>query len=296
MPQTGLTNRQRPGCKEKELIFGTWTVPTLFKTGALLSLLSQLKEYRLATTALQETRWQGKDIMDMKSHTLFYGGKEEGTREFGVAFVVERNMKQNVLDFKAADERICVLRIKTRLQNISVINMHAPTEEKEELEKGAFYQKVEEKYDSCPSNDIKIVLGDWNPKVGREEIYQGVIGRHSINTNNNGQRLADFVTAKNMVVSSTCFPHKDIHKHTWRSPDRQTNNQIDHILIDKRNTSSILDMKSCRGASSDSDHFLVRGRYRYKIAYSKYEPNRTTRRLHVDALQDASMVRRCQHG
>ena len=40
----------------------------------------------------------------MKSHTLFYSGKDEGTREFGVAFVVERNMKWNVLDFKAVDE------------------------------------------------------------------------------------------------------------------------------------------------------------------------------------------------
>jgi hypothetical protein len=50
-------NSRRPGCKEKELIFGTWNVRTLFRTGALLSLLSQLKEYRLAITALQETRY-----------------------------------------------------------------------------------------------------------------------------------------------------------------------------------------------------------------------------------------------
>jgi len=56
----------------------------------------------------------------------------------------------------------------------------------------------------------------------------------------------------------------------------------------------MLDVKSCREASSDSDHFLVRGRYRCKIAYSKYEPNRTTRRLHVDALRDASTVRKFQ--
>jgi len=42
--------------KENKLIFGTWNVRTLLKTGALLSLLSQLKEYRLALTALQETR------------------------------------------------------------------------------------------------------------------------------------------------------------------------------------------------------------------------------------------------
>jgi len=92
-------NRQRPGCKEKELIFGIWNVRTIFRTGGLLSLLSQLNEYRIAITALQKKRWQGKDIMDMKSHTLFYSGKEKGFREFGVAFVFERNMKRNVLDF-----------------------------------------------------------------------------------------------------------------------------------------------------------------------------------------------------
>jgi len=97
----------------------------LFRTGALLSLLSQLKQYKLDITALQETRWQGKDILHMKSHTLFYSSKEEGTRKFGVAFVVDRNMKRNVLDFKAINERICVLRIKTKFHNLSLINVHA---------------------------------------------------------------------------------------------------------------------------------------------------------------------------
>jgi hypothetical protein len=92
--------------------------------------------------------------MEMKSHTLLYSGKEGGTKEFGVAFVVERNMKRNILDFKGVDERMCVLRIKTKFQNLSLINVHAPTEEKEELEKEDFYQKVEV-FDSCPSNDIK---------------------------------------------------------------------------------------------------------------------------------------------
>ena len=93
-----------------------------------------------------------------------------------------------------------------------------------------------------------------------------------------------------MVVSSTCFPHKEIHKQTWRSPDGKTNNQIDHILIDKRNASSVLDVKSCRGASSDSDHFLVRGKYRCKIAHNKQELNRKTKKLHIDALREPSAV------
>jgi exonuclease III len=106
----------------------------------------------------------------MKSHTLFYNGKEGGTREFGVTFVVERNMKQNITYFKAVDERTCVLRIKRKFQNVNLINVHSPTEEKEELEEEEFYQKIEEIYYSCPSNDIKILMGDWNAKLGREEI------------------------------------------------------------------------------------------------------------------------------
>jgi hypothetical protein len=57
---------------------------------------------------------------------------------------------------------------------------------------------VEEAYDACPSSDTKILLGDLNAKVRREEIYQGLIGRYSmhLNTNNNGQRLVEFAAAK----------------------------------------------------------------------------------------------------
>ena len=60
-----------------------------------------------------------------------------------------------------------------------------------------------------------------------------------------------------MVVSSTSYPHKEIHKLTWRSPDGKSNNQIDHILIDKMSANSILDVKSeaKRETKSDSDHF-----------------------------------------
>jgi hypothetical protein len=53
------------------------------------------------------------------------------------------------------------------------------------------------------------------------------------------------------------FPHPNIHKHTWFSPDGETHNQIEHILIDTIRHSSILDVPSFRGAYSDTDHYLV---------------------------------------
>ena len=53
---------------------------------------------------------------------------------------------------------------------------------------------------------------------------------------------------------------------TWCSPDGVTQNQIDHVLRDRRHDSDILQVVSCRGADSDSDHYLVRIKYRQRIA------------------------------
>jgi hypothetical protein len=47
---------------------------------------------------------------------------------------------------------------------------------------------------------------------------------------------------KILVVKSTMFPHRNIHKYTWTSPDGKTHNQIDHVLIDRRWHSSLLDV------------------------------------------------------
>jgi hypothetical protein len=53
------------------------------------------------------------------------------------------------------------------------------------------------------------------------------------------------------------FPHHNVHKFTWTSPDGKTHNQIDNILIDRRRHSSVLDVKSFRAADCDTDDYLV---------------------------------------
>jgi hypothetical protein len=91
---------------------------------------------------------------------------------------------------------------------------------------------------------VKILLGDFNAKVGREDIFKPTIGNESLHqdSNDNGVRVINFATSKNLVVKSTMFPHRSIHKYTWTSPDGQTRNQIDHVLIDRRWHLSILDI------------------------------------------------------
>lgn len=83
------------------------------------------------------------------------------------------------------------------------------------------------------SNRIQIILGDLNTKIGKETIFRSITVNHSLynETNNDGFKLIDLVTVNLQVVKTTMFPHKNIHKGTWRSSNGKHTNQIDHILI-----------------------------------------------------------------
>lgn len=72
-------------------------------------------------------------------------------------------------------------------------------------------------------------------------------------------------TERDLVVKSTMFPHKIIHKGTWSSLDIKYINQIDHILINLIISNCIQDVQTVRGADSDSDHFLVKGKLKIKL-------------------------------
>jgi hypothetical protein len=75
-------------------------------------------------------------------------------------------------------------------------------------------------------------------------------------SNDNGVRSVNFATSKNLRNKSTKFPHRNIHKYTWTSPDGKTHNQIDHTLVDGRRHLNVLDVRSFRAADCDIDHYL----------------------------------------
>jgi len=68
---------------------------------------------------------------------------------------------------------------------------------------------------------MNILLGDFNSKVGRENIFKLTIGNERLHQDNN----CNGVISKYLVAKSMMFPHQKIHK---------THNQVDHILIDRR--------------------------------------------------------------
>jgi len=110
------------------------------------------------------------------------------------------------------------------------------------IQKTVFLRNYSRFFYHFPKYHIKILLGDFHAKVERENIFNLTIGNECLHqdSNDDGVRIVKFATSKNLVFNNMIFPHLNIHKYTWTSPDGKTNNQIDHILGDRRWHSSIL--------------------------------------------------------
>jgi hypothetical protein len=119
-------------------------------------------------------------------------------------------------------------------------------------------------------------LGDFNAKVGREDIFKRTVGNerpHEI-SNDDGVRAVIFATSRNLIVKCTTFPHRSIHKYKWTSPEGQMHSQVDRVLTDRRRHSSILHVRYFRGADCDSDNYLVVEEVREILAVSKRMVNK----------------------
>jgi len=100
------------------------------------------------------------------------------------------------------------------------------------------------------------------------------------------QNMIQFAMSKDFNVSSTTFPHKDIHKETWYSADSRTANQIDHVLISNRFGSTITDIRALRGPRIGSDHNLLKINFKVKLRV-KTEKKYSEKRKIVSIFQSS---------
>jgi len=133
------------------------------------------------------------------------------------------------------------------------------------------------------------------------------MGKDGVGTgNNSGEKLCDFCSMNDLVITGTIFPHKEIHKQTWISPDRCTCNQIDCVLINSKFRTSVLDIRAIRSADITSDHPLVftklrlklkaaserRGIRRTRYDTQKLEDNKCRRQFHLELRNRFEILQR----
>ena len=250
----------------KDITMAIWNVRTMMQPGKMQETANEVIRNKIDVLALQEICWQGQGRIDKHEYKVRYSGPENRTGQLGTRFMITSPMRNSLLEFEAVNDRICRIRIKGRYRNVTIISTHALTEEREDHEKEDFYDRLEEMYSNVQKYNITIIMGDCNVKIGREKHLTKVAGKYTIHneTRENGNLLAQSAARNKLFIMSTSFKHKKIHTGTCRIPGTSAVNQIDHGLLPLRHSSSIIDVRSCRGPNSESDHFLVKVRVREK--------------------------------
>ena len=126
-----------------------------------------------------------------------------------------------------------------KLFSIIVIQVYALTSNAEEAEVEWFYEDLQDLLELTPKKDVLFIIGDWNAKVGSQEI-PGITGKFGLGIQNKtGQKLIEFCQENALVIAHTLFQQHNRRIYTRTSPDGQHRNQTDYILCSQRWRSSL---------------------------------------------------------
>ena len=276
----------------KESRVATWNIRTMYEAGRTIQVAREMKAYKIKVLGLSETRWlqTGQLRLSSGEQLLYSGHTEDGAPHTeGVALMLAPEAQRALIGWEPVNPRIITAKFMTKKKDIKlyIIQCYAPTNDADEEKKDNFYQQLQSVIDKRGAKDITLLMGDFNAKIGPDNTgYEDIMGTQGLGQmNENGERFADLCALNQLVIGGSIFPHKRIHKATWRSPDHVTENQIDHICISRRFRRSWQDVRVMRGADVPSDHHLLVATVRLRLKrYSNVNNTRT--RYNVGLLQN----------
>jgi exonuclease III len=155
--------------------FGMWNVRSLYRAGSLKTVARELGKYKLDLMGVQEVRWEKEGTERAEDYMFFYG---KGNREhqLGTGFFICKRIISAVRRVEFVSDRMLYIILRGCWCNIIVLNVHASCEDKNDDVKDSFYEELACVFDQFPRYDMKILLGDFNAKIGRDDIFKLTIG------------------------------------------------------------------------------------------------------------------------
>jgi exonuclease III len=120
---------------------------TMLKPSKMNEIAEQMLSTQIQIIALQEIRRKRHGQIKKKKYSLYYSCSQQSVGQLGTRFMVRKEVEKNSMSFTPISERICTLRLKGKFHNVTLINIHAPTEQKMEEEKDKFYDDLQKTYD-----------------------------------------------------------------------------------------------------------------------------------------------------
>ena len=153
-------------------------------------------------------------------HYIYYWG-QESLRRNGVAIIVNKRVRNAVLECNLKNDRMISVHFQGKPFNIMVIQVYAPTSNAEEAEAEWFYEDPQDLLEVKPKKDVLFIIGDWNTKVTSQEI-PGVTGKFGLGVQNEaGQRLTGFFQENALIIANTLFQKHKRRLYTWTLLDGQ---------------------------------------------------------------------------
>ena len=271
----------------EKLKIGTWNVQTMLQTGKLENVKQEMKRMKINILGLAEMRWKGAGHITSDGFTILYSG---GDKHYaGVGLMLDPDTAKAIKGYWTVSDRVILVKLQGTPFDIGIIQAYAPTADKDEEEMDAFYETIEKAMKQLKSQDVGIILGDFNSKVGGERI-ETTIGPFGIGEKNDrGDRLIEWCKQHNLAAMNTWFKNHPRRCWTWKSPGDRTRNQIDYILVQERHRNSMTSCKSMPGADCGSDHIPVVGTLRIKL--KKLKKPKTSPKLQLNLLEKDEIMR-----
>ena len=147
------------------LSIGTWNVRTLWAAGRLQLLQEEISRFKCDILGISEMRWtMAGETNDSK---VLWSGNER-KHEAGVGFLLSDQARKALLGYKPINERLIAARFSAQPFNITVIQAYAPTADSQEEAIENFYEDLTMSIEEVSKNDILVVIGDWNAKIGKD--------------------------------------------------------------------------------------------------------------------------------
>ena len=176
-----IGDRSKVRCCKKQYCKGTWNVRSM-NQGKLEVVKQVMARVNVDILGISKLKWTGMGEFNSDDHYIYYCGQEY-LRRNGVGIIVNKRVQNAVLGCNPKNDRMISVRFQGKPFNITVIQVYAPTNNAEEAEVEQLYENLQDLLELISKKDVLFIIGDWNARVGSQEIH-GVTGTFGLGVQN----------------------------------------------------------------------------------------------------------------